>query len=124
MDSLGILDRAFKLIYPDTSYKNRDVYSFPHEKVVEAFRREYPDAFLVGYKAEALLDREELLRRAYKRLTEVGMDLIVANDLKDVGEERNIVLLITPGKDAFEVDGRKEEIARFIMDKSLEIIGE
>ena len=42
MDSLGILDRAFKLIYPDTSYKNRDVYSFPHEKVVEAFRRGDP----------------------------------------------------------------------------------
>ncbi|MCK5773478.1 MAG: bifunctional phosphopantothenoylcysteine decarboxylase/phosphopantothenate--cysteine ligase CoaBC [Thermoplasmata archaeon] len=93
-------------------------------KVVEAFRREYPDAFLVGYKAEALSDREELLRRAYRRLTEVGMDLIVANDLKDVGEERNIVLLITPGKDAFEVDGRKEEIARFIMDKSLEMLRE
>ena len=91
-------------------------------KVVEAFKREYPDAFLVGYKAEALSNREELLRRAYRRLTEVGMDLIVANDLKDVGEERNIVLLITPGKDAFEVDGRKEEIARFIMDKSLEIL--
>ncbi len=93
-------------------------------KVVEAFRREYPDAFLVGYKAEALSDREELLRSAYRRLTEVGMDLIVANDLKDVCGERNIVLLITPGKDAFEIDGRKEEIARFIMDKSLEMLGE
>ena len=42
MEGLGILDRAFKLKYPDPSYKNRNVRSFPHEKVVEAFKRGDP----------------------------------------------------------------------------------
>ena len=42
MESLGILDRAFKQMYPDPSYKNRNAHSFPHEKVVEAFRRGDP----------------------------------------------------------------------------------
>jgi DNA-binding GntR family transcriptional regulator len=42
MENLGILDRAFKLMYPDPSYKNRNVRSFPHEKVVDALKKGDP----------------------------------------------------------------------------------
>ena len=89
-------------------------------KVIERFRSIYTSTFLVGYKAESEKDRSELLKRAFNRMKEVGMDLIIANDLSDVTEESSKILMITPEKQAFEVEGKKSDIARFIIDKVIE----
>jgi phosphopantothenoylcysteine decarboxylase/phosphopantothenate--cysteine ligase len=88
-------------------------------KIIERFRKLFPEAFLVGYKAESLKDSAELLKRAYKRLKEVGMDGVVANDLSDVTDDSNSIFFLTPDKEAFRVKGKKEEIAMFILDKTL-----
>ncbi|MGA1822011.1 MAG: bifunctional phosphopantothenoylcysteine decarboxylase/phosphopantothenate--cysteine ligase CoaBC [Thermoplasmatota archaeon] len=94
----------------------------PTPKVISRFRKLYPESRLIGYKAESVGNRKELIKRAYKRLKEVSMDLIVANDLKDVSEDRNRVMVITPSKEAFELEGRKDLIARFIVEKTIELL--
>jgi hypothetical protein len=50
------------------------------------------------------------------------MDMVVANDLSDVAEDRNRVLAILPDKTVIEVAGSKKEIASFIIDKCQEML--
>jgi phosphopantothenoylcysteine decarboxylase/phosphopantothenate--cysteine ligase len=54
-------------------------------KIVEQIKRVSPETYLVGFKAEYDVSEEELLERAYKRLREAEMDLIVANDVSREG---------------------------------------
>ncbi len=53
----------------------------PLPKIVDIARKKSKELFIIGFKAEYNLTREELLSRAMGRLLESGMDLIVANDL-------------------------------------------
>jgi phosphopantothenoylcysteine decarboxylase/phosphopantothenate--cysteine ligase len=53
----------------------------PLPKIVDVARKKSKDLFIIGFKAEYNLTREELFSRAVSRLLESGMDLIVANDL-------------------------------------------
>jgi len=53
----------------------------PLPKIVDVARKKSKDLFIIGFKAEYNLTREELFSRAMSRLLESGMDLIVANDL-------------------------------------------
>ncbi|HHD16062.1 MAG TPA: bifunctional phosphopantothenoylcysteine decarboxylase/phosphopantothenate--cysteine ligase CoaBC [Euryarchaeota archaeon] len=92
-------------------------------KVIERFRSLFPDSFLVGFKAESVSDENELIKRAYERMGEVGMDLVVANDLSDVSEDKNTIMLITPQKEVFRAEGKKEHIAQFIIERSLSLSG-
>ena len=92
------------------------------QKLIRKFKRIHPDCILVGYKAESVDDRKELMKRAYKRMKEMGMDLVVANDLKDVKKDENRVVVINKDRDAFEIEGTKAEIARFLLDKVEEMI--
>jgi phosphopantothenoylcysteine decarboxylase/phosphopantothenate--cysteine ligase len=92
----------------------------PTPKVIRKFRDLNPDTFLVGFKAESVSEDRELIMRAFERMKEVGMDLVVANDLSDVTESSNTVLTITPTKEVFKASGKKEHLARFIMDKTVE----
>jgi phosphopantothenoylcysteine decarboxylase/phosphopantothenate--cysteine ligase len=94
----------------------------PSFKVIERFRKKNPGTLLVGFKAESVGDDDELMRRSYRRLEEVGMDMVVANDLSDVSADRNRVLTIFPDKTVLELAGTKSEIASFIIDKCQEMI--
>lgn len=85
-------------------------------KVIERYKKLYPDSFLVGFKAESATDEKELIRKAFKRLSEVSMDLVVANDLSNVTDEENTILTITRNKEVFRAGGKKSDLARFIMD--------
>ncbi len=95
----------------------------PTPKVIERFRKLFKETFLVGYKAESLGDSAELLRRAFKRLKEVGMEGVVANDLSDVKDDSNLIFFLTPKKEAFKVRGKKDEIASFILEKTMHLKG-
>lgn len=57
----------------------------PLPKIVEQVKKIDSKVFLVGFKAEYNISEEELVERAYKRLKEAGMDLIVANDVSKEG---------------------------------------
>jgi hypothetical protein len=77
----------------------------------------------VGFKAESVSEDGELIRKAYDRMREIGMDLVVANDLGKVSDTSNTVLTITPSKEVFKAEGRKEQLAAFIMDRTVELSG-
>lgn len=91
-------------------------------KVIERFRRLYPETFLVGYKAESGIDQEKLLEKAFARLKKINMQAVVANDLSNVTKDTNTVFFITPDKDAFKISGKKSDIAMFIMEKSMDLM--
>ena len=44
------------------------------------------EIYLVGFKAEYNIKDDELIDRAFKRMNETGMDLIVANDVSIEGK--------------------------------------
>ena len=50
-------------------------------KTLDCIKKENPGVFLVGFKAETDVSRDELAKRARRRLAESGADLIVANDI-------------------------------------------
>jgi phosphopantothenoylcysteine decarboxylase/phosphopantothenate--cysteine ligase len=94
----------------------------PTPKVINRFRELNPDTFLVGFKAESVKDDGELIRRAYERMNQVGMDLVVANDLSNVTDSSNTVMTITPSKEVFRAEGKKEQLALFIINKTVEMM--
>lgn len=97
----------------------------PLPKVVDAARAKSKELFIIGFKAEYGLPREELVSRARRRLLESGMDLIVANDLSSpvtgfmadtdevyVVDEKGLVIHIPLSQ--------KREIARRVLDLYLQ----
>ncbi|MGQ9759489.1 MAG: bifunctional phosphopantothenoylcysteine decarboxylase/phosphopantothenate--cysteine ligase CoaBC [Candidatus Methanomethylicaceae archaeon] len=93
----------------------------PLPKIVEAARAISKETFIIGFKAEYGLPRDELISRARTKLLDSGMDLIVANDLSspltgfeaDTDEvyvlDKNGLLLHAPLS-------TKREIARRVLD--------
>jgi phosphopantothenoylcysteine decarboxylase/phosphopantothenate--cysteine ligase len=94
----------------------------PLPKVVENVKRHESGIYLVGFKAEYNVSDEELVDRAYKRLSGVDMDLIVANDVSrkgaGFGTETNEVFIVDKGRNVNHLDTRsKDEIAKAILDR-------
>lgn len=85
----------------------------PTKKVIENIRKK-SKAFLIGFKAEINISKEELIEKAYKRLKEVGMDLIVANDISELTYNENHVFIINKKKEVIEVEGKKSHISEKI----------
>lgn len=94
----------------------------PAIKIIERFKKRGGSRLLVGFKAESE-SGDELLRRAYRRLQEVGMDLIVANDLSKVKEDSNHVMIISSNRDVLDIEGSKADIASVLMDRCQEMLG-
>ncbi len=87
----------------------------PTPKVIEHIRENY-DGILVAFKAEAVESTEELIKRAERRASEVGAEIIVANRLSDVGPESTKAFIIK-GKQVRGFEGSREELARAILDE-------
>ena len=87
-------------------------------KIIDMVRKMQPDALLVGFKAEANVARDTLVRSARRRLRETGADMIVANDIGakyQSNPDRNQVFIVDGGKKTSSSGwAGKEEIARFI----------
>ncbi|HUL62603.1 MAG TPA: bifunctional phosphopantothenoylcysteine decarboxylase/phosphopantothenate--cysteine ligase CoaBC [Methanocella sp.] len=87
----------------------------PTAKVIDRVRKDYPDLFVVAFKAETVGD-EQLLRRAKKRLDELKADMIVANRFGGVRDaEANDVYILQPGSKAIHSSGKKSQVAADIM---------
>lgn len=85
-------------------------------KILKLIRKKYRN-YLVGFKLESNISREELLKRAYGKLKSENLNLIVANDLKNLTLETNEVLIIDKKMDFTLIKDRKEKIAERILDK-------
>ena len=93
----------------------------PLPKIIEAVRKASPETYLVGFKAEYNVSEEELIERAYRRLREVGMNLIVANDVSKegvgFGYDTNEIYIIDPNRRVIHISKTsKREIARKLLD--------
>jgi phosphopantothenoylcysteine decarboxylase/phosphopantothenate--cysteine ligase len=100
----------------------------PLPRIVQAVKDESPETFVIGFKAEYNVPSEELVQRAYKRVKEVGLDLIVANDVSKEGvgfsTETNEVYIVDPEKQVTHVDlTSKRNIATKIFDVAMELLG-
>jgi len=87
--------------------------------VLELLRKTHKKSFIVGYKAESGLTKKRLVDAAFKRMKELKIDAIVANDLKNVTDETNKVVFIDKKKKTKEYQGMKSEIASGVMDSIL-----
>jgi len=92
----------------------------PLPKVLDALRPKVK--VLVGFKAEHGVGEGELASRAKARAASVPLDIVVANDLKDVGAEGTKVLIIGPGGKALRFKGKKAELAEKVLDEILALI--
>ena len=72
---------------------------------------------LVGFKAEHGIPEKELKAKARKRLKEASLDLIVANDLRDVSAGKTKAFILRSNGKERKVDGSKSELAETIMDE-------
>ncbi len=90
-------------------------------KVIAEVKKADPEIFLVGFKAEYNISEDELIERSYKRLKEMKMDLIVANDVskenRGFNVDTNEVWIVTPKRMVQHVGlTTKKEIAAKLLD--------
>lgn len=87
----------------------------PTPKVLESIRTK--KCRLVGFKAEYAVSEKELVKRARARLCAIPLELIVANDLKDVTTDGTKAVLISKARKVRPFIGTKQELAEQILDE-------
>lgn len=89
-------------------------------KLIKEARQAFPQVMIVGFKAEAGVDTEELLKRARQTLVNSGLDMIVANEVSKGGigtDNNNITILYSGEKEDINIEGPKSLIANVLMDE-------
>ena len=87
-------------------------------KIIDQIKKMQKDVFLVGFKAEARISKENLVKEARKKIRESGADLIIANDIgtkkyKENPDYNNVV--IVDSKKIIESGWKnKSKIVKFI----------
>ncbi len=95
----------------------------PAPKIINQAKEHNPAVYLVGFKAEYGVSRDELVESAKKRMRESGADLMVANDVAEVGagfgSDQNKVVLVDD--EIWDVPlSTKEEIAALVIGRVAE----
>lgn len=87
-------------------------------KVIDFIKKYQKNVFLVGFKAEANISKNELITLAKKKMNESNADMIIANDIGSnrykKNPESNEVLIIDSDKVISSGWMKKEKIAKFI----------
>ena len=96
----------------------------PTVKIIDSVKKISPKTFLVAFRAEYKLPKEELIESAHKRLLEAKADLIVVNDVgkkgAGFGTETNEVFIVDKNKSVVHVPlTKKREIAAKILDVTI-----
>lgn len=91
----------------------------PTTKIIRQIKEINPDIFLVGFKAEFNVSREEIIECAKRQIIDAGTDLVVANDISNenchFGSDNNEVLVVDD--DVLTIPlASKNEIAKKIFD--------
>jgi len=93
----------------------------PTQKLTRLVRENFPETFVVGFKAEHDVSKNELVRRGLEKLLSENLDLIVANDLSEsLGAKSCEVYLIDKKVVEYVPLTPKEIIAKKIWNKILE----
>ena len=110
-----VVERKDKKIGSDSSLA---ISLKPTIKIIRQIKNINPDIFLVGFKAEFNISRDEIIYCARKQIEDAGTDLVVANDVShdecNFGSDKNEVLIIDD--DVLSVPlATKDEVAKTIM---------
>ncbi|MHA1632717.1 MAG: bifunctional phosphopantothenoylcysteine decarboxylase/phosphopantothenate--cysteine ligase CoaBC [Candidatus Freyarchaeota archaeon] len=105
--------------------ENLTITLTPLPKVIDAIRIAAPKAFLVGFKAEYNVSKEELIARAIEKLKNANLDMVVANDVSrhDSGfaAETNEVYIVDRQENVYHIPlAPKKVVASKILDLILE----
>jgi len=87
-------------------------------KIIDQVKKYQKNVFLVGFKAEANISKNELISEAKKKLNESDANMIVANDVGSIRYRKNTgsneVIIIDSDKVISSGWIKKEKIAKFI----------
>ena len=89
-------------------------------KLIKEARQAYPHVKIVGFKAEAGVDAEELLKRAKDTLENSELDIIIANEVSKEGmgtDKNSITILYSDDRENISIEGSKSLIANVLMDE-------
>ncbi len=105
-----------------------DLRLIPLPKILAEAKRTSPRTFVIGFKAEYGLAKDELMSRALARLSDSGCDMIVANDLSLPGRgfmsETNETYVVFPDGSTYHVPLKpKREVASQVLDLYLRRAG-
>jgi phosphopantothenoylcysteine decarboxylase / phosphopantothenate---cysteine ligase len=95
----------------------------PAPKIINQAKEHNPAVYLVGFKAEYGVSRDQMVESAKKRMRESGADLMVANDVAEAGagfgSDQNKVVLVDD--EIWDVPlSTKEEIAALVIGRVAE----
>jgi phosphopantothenoylcysteine decarboxylase/phosphopantothenate--cysteine ligase len=110
-----VIERRNKKIDSDSSLA---ISLKPTVKIIRQIKKINPSIFLVGFKAEFNISRDDIICCARKQINDAGTDLVVANDVSkencNFGSDKNEVLVID--EDVLSVPlASKDEIAEIII---------
>lgn len=101
----------------DSSANELVLRFMPAPKIIAELRERCgKTTFIVGFKLLAGAPRSELMEKAHKQVRENRLNLTVANDLTEIGEQRHPVTLVTPEGGEIALTGSKRETAWQIRD--------
>ncbi|WXG47528.1 MAG: bifunctional phosphopantothenoylcysteine decarboxylase/phosphopantothenate--cysteine ligase CoaBC [Candidatus Atabeyarchaeum deiterrae] len=105
--------------------KDLSIHLKPLPRIVKAVKEESDETYVVGFKAEYNVSESELIERAYSRVQEIGLDLIVANDVSKEGvgfsTDTNEVYIVDPQKRVTHVSlSSKRDVASRIFDITMD----
>ena len=91
----------------------------PTTKIIRQVKKINPNIFLVGFKAEFNISKEDIISCARKQIESAGTDLVIANDISKVdchfGSDCNEVLIVDDEVISVPLS-TKQEIAKKIFD--------
>ncbi len=90
------------------------IHFVPTVKIVDFIKRWDPSVFLVKFKLEVGLTKEQLIKKASRSMLQSNADLMVANDFNDVVGKQHKAFIIQKNADVIECQG-KDEIAKKII---------
>lgn len=85
-------------------------------KILKLIRKLWPHAFLISFKLEVGLSRDDLIERAYASLVENGVDLVVANNQNEISEDKHRAYLINAHRKVESQCKTKQDISKSIAD--------
>jgi phosphopantothenoylcysteine decarboxylase/phosphopantothenate--cysteine ligase len=118
-------EKPFSYKVSSHQMRSLDLKLKPTVKIIDSVKRFSPKIFLVAFRAEYKLPKEELIESAHKRLLEAKADLIVVNDVgkkgAGFGAETNEVFIVDKKKSVVHVPlAKKREVAEKILDVMIE----
>lgn len=91
----------------------------PTKKIIRQVKKINPDIFLVGFKAEFNISKEDIISCARKQIEAAGTDLVIANDISKTechfGSDNNEVLIVDDGVISVPLASKKQ-VAKKIFD--------